>query len=544
MKTFRISLAGLVILALLLVSCQSEVVVIEEEVETESATEEVEIESATEEVELPLEGISIHVADETSQEEPTFRISEVDPPDGAVTSAISPVYSIEFESQVDSAVDIRIRIPETSAGEVAHPYIIHWNGEDWDYIEAYVDDGWLVASVTSFSNYAVGYATGILLERNDGTLEFGTLQVEKVDGEEFVVLYNSQGDPIDSNNIIDYRGGVTYHSDKVNGFVLAVDMLTHLGLPLASFQEALDVYVVNSMEELYNTTAENIAGVTLFEPNSWSSTCRLTDGYDLESNLTLTYRLGRTTYPTGYGPWLYLEIERAENIVGDRVVFVLYSGSNEIIAFEMTARDLQIQSAYRIELPLLNNQVPITNMKLVGLVMGAPNIPWWEFWENSDERILCSYGDVVSSQTTTSPAPELPQPSPSQSSVEVHLARDTSVSINEFQSMSVYFGWAASTSSQVQDYIDSMSVTITLAGSTYHLGRENFGPIEMRSSCEQDGVILNPCWGSTARMELAGLPAGTYQMSTVWSLSRTVEDGWGTYGPGVVYQHSVTVQVE
>jgi len=44
MKTFRISLAGLVILALLLVSCQSEVVVIEEEVETESATEEVEIE--------------------------------------------------------------------------------------------------------------------------------------------------------------------------------------------------------------------------------------------------------------------------------------------------------------------------------------------------------------------------------------------------------------------------------------------------------------------------------------------------------------------
>jgi len=551
MKTLRMLVAGLIIFSFFLVSCQREVVreedgatgSVTEAVETGSAANDVEIESATEDVDVP-EGISIRVADETSQTAPAFHIAEVDPPDGDVTSAISPVYNIEVESPVDSPVQIRIRLPETNAGDVAHPYLIHWNGESWDYIEAVVDDEWLVASVTSFSDYGVGYATVILLERNDGTMETGRLEVVKVDGEEFVVLYNSQGDPLDSTNIIDYRGGVTYHSDDVNTFVLAVDMLTHFGLPLASFQEALDVYVVNSMEELYNTTAENMAGVTLFEPTSWSSACQLTDGYDLESNLTLTYQVGRTTYPTGYGPWLYLDIERAENIVGDRVVFVLYSGSNAIMSFEMTASDLQTQSAYRIELPLLDNQVPIPDMQFVALMMGVPDIPWWNFWENTDERILCSYGDVVSSQTTTTVVPESTPPSTTRSSVEVHLGYDTSVSLNEFEPMSVYFGWAASTVSQVQDGIDSMSVTITLDGTTYHLGSEHFGPIEMRSYCEQDGVEYSPCWGSVARMELAGLPAGTYQLSSVWSLSRAIEDGWGTYGPGVINEHSILVEVE
>ena len=71
-------------------------------------------------------------------------------------------------------------------------------------------------------------------------METGRLEVVKVDGEEMVVLYNSQGHPVDSTNIVDYRGGVTYHAEEVNTFVLAVDMLTHFGLPLASFQAALD----------------------------------------------------------------------------------------------------------------------------------------------------------------------------------------------------------------------------------------------------------------------------------------------------------------
>jgi hypothetical protein len=513
-------------------------------------------------------GIELAIPAEALASDSSVRIEEVQPPDGDTTSALSPVYSIEIGSDAVTPIEIRIKIPETGAGEIAQPYLIRWTGDEWQYLEAYNDDGWLTTRVSSFSDYAIGFATEIVLERADGSMEAGRLQVVRANEQEYAVLYNSAGARIDASTVADYRGGVIYHADGVDGFSLALDMLTNSGLPLSSFRQALFTYVANQMEQIYGDTVENVAGVVLFEMNSWDSSCQVGDGYNVESSLSVTYRVGRAGYSsgTGYGPWLYLRIERVGNLVGNRVVFVLYSDA-PVMSFEMNAADLQPQRTYRIELPLMDDQVPIPNMRLVALVAGTPRIPWWQFWEDRDERFLCAYGDLVSPETVTTRSTATSSPSPTQTPIAtrtqartstptrgsggqvdpsakvINIVSETSATARPSQPLALTIGWAAATREQVQDYIDSVRIDVAVDGRTYTITGASYGPIQSRASCTDGARTVSPCAISRLTYGIPGFAAGTYVISIRIGLSRQVDDGFDTYGPGEISQYTITLTV-
>jgi len=136
-------------------------------------------------------------------------------------------------------------------------------------------------------------------------------------------------------------------------------------------------------------------------------------------------------------------------------------------------------------------------------------------------------------------------PAPALLPVEVNAAHDSSAKAQPYQPIRLVFDWTAATDSQVRDYIESVTITITVNGHNYVVsGSSYFSPTKSVASCSAGGVTKSPCRVSHWAYDLSGLPAGNYQVKISWSLSKRITDGMGSQGPGSVYQNTIGLTVK
>jgi len=322
------------------------------------------------------------------------------------TNNVGPVYKVELiDSELIGALEISIQIPVSYAIGIAPAYVIHWTGSEWEYLPSVESDGWVKAEVSSLSEFSVGHRAEILLEREDGTLESGWLEIHGSGETQLVVLFNSKGEKIDESNVSSYKGGVHYHQGGILYFDLALDILepheiggTYVisGIPAGEFFKAVLKYAEVVMGKIYQDMVR-LGDVYKYQPGSWESTCIVKDGYDAISRLGISYRTEGAVTAMGQKPWLYVSVSQAENINGESVYFLVYQGTEVEMVAEVEAVELIPGTEQLFQFPS-HIDLPISDMKVVALAVGRPNIPWWQFWEDRDDRILCVFGDIQLTQ--------------------------------------------------------------------------------------------------------------------------------------------------
>ena len=96
------------------------------------------------------------------------------------------------------------------------------------------------------------------------------------------------------------------------------------------------------------------------------------------------------------------------------------------------------------------------------------------------------------------------------------------VYIGEDQPVTVYWGWLASTSEYVEDFLKTATIEVTLDG-------EEVSP-ETQSDIQYDildeGYVVN--WSA----DVGTLTPGTHRLDYHVTWSTQISDGWSTFGPG------------
>jgi hypothetical protein len=100
------------------------------------------------------------------------------------------------------------------------------------------------------------------------------------------------------------------------------------------------------------------------------------------------------------------------------------------------------------------------------------------------------------------------------------------VYVRENQPVSIRWGWLATTSSYVQDFLDTATVQIFLDDEQVRPHTQS----EVEYHIEDEGYVVD--WSAN----VGTLTPGSHRLDYHVSWSRQISDGWHTYGPGGEYE--------
>ena len=100
------------------------------------------------------------------------------------------------------------------------------------------------------------------------------------------------------------------------------------------------------------------------------------------------------------------------------------------------------------------------------------------------------------------------------------------VYVRESQPVTISWGWLATTSDYVQDFLDTATIEVSLDGEEVRPETQT----EIEYHIEDEGYVVG--WSA----DVGTLTPGTHRTEYHVSWSRQISDGWHTYGPGGEYQ--------
>jgi hypothetical protein len=103
---------------------------------------------------------------------------------------------------------------------------------------------------------------------------------------------------------------------------------------------------------------------------------------------------------------------------------------------------------------------------------------------------------------------------------------ESPVHVRKDQPVIVYWGWLATTSEYVQDFLDTATIEVTLDGEEVRPESQS----DIHYDSEDEGFVVS--WSA----EVGTLTPGTHRLDYHVTWSRKISDGWDTYGPGGDYE--------
>ena len=100
------------------------------------------------------------------------------------------------------------------------------------------------------------------------------------------------------------------------------------------------------------------------------------------------------------------------------------------------------------------------------------------------------------------------------------------VYVRENQPVTIHWGWLATTSDYVQDFLDTATIQVLLDGEEVRPDTQS----EVEYHSEDEGYIVS--WSAN----VGTLTPGTHRLDYHVTWSRQISDGWHTYGPGGEYE--------
>jgi hypothetical protein len=131
---------------------------------------------------------------------------------------------------------------------------------------------------------------------------------------------------------------------------------------------------------------------------------------------------------------------------------------------------------------------------------------------------------------TREASPPTPVPPPTMAPIVVmpycSSLDQSPVYIGEDQPVTVYWGWMATTSEYVQDFLDTATIEVTLDGE----------PVEPDTQSDIQYDLVDEAYVVRWYADVGALTQGTHRLEYDVTWSRQISDGWYTFGPGGEYE--------